>query len=657
MALTDKLSAIANAIREKSGKSGALTLDQMPGEIRNLSIGTVAELVPGAAPDYVTAESYRVASEVRNILDGEYKYDNCVVCICMSDSHYYPDTATKNGVWSGVNAIKALTYMLPVDFIAHLGDVAHESQDTQTTNALQIERMNTMLGWLKECSGGNLPLFVAVGNHDTSVYITKDTDYHDVMSAEYLYNNFTMLSKIDDDTVVSGAECGGYCYRDFKDKKLRVYLLNTGDNTIRLQDSREDCTSEIQRAWIASTLKELNAKTDAAEWGFIVLCHYPLDYGGNINLSNLFEAYVSGKSISVNGSTYNFNGSNVAKFVVQFHGHVHNFLVGKLHYGSTSSATPYDVYRMCIPNAQSNRENTYGVVGSVNFAQPEKYLKTAGTSEDTSLVVKVINFDKKLIHSYKYGAGYDRLISFEGATYYAISQTLTRVSSSNSLPYVEENSSFNTVLTPDAKCEFKHVSVTMGGVDITASVYDNGTVNIPKVTGDVVIVAKAQAIPKFTNVVYSSIDTDGSVYNGGLGYIDNYRINSSNELVYFDGGDTNMGPCVTTGYIPVTPNKTHTIRIAGEGVSGESMNYGRLAFYDANFNLVTKANGDVTAPWSWNNLTSSAGFTVTEESATVLTVTVNNTSTGYKASYIRICVFGKGENLIVTIDEPVEYEA
>lgn len=39
MALTDKLTAIANAIRGKTGKTDALTLDQMPGEITGIQAG------------------------------------------------------------------------------------------------------------------------------------------------------------------------------------------------------------------------------------------------------------------------------------------------------------------------------------------------------------------------------------------------------------------------------------------------------------------------------------------------------------------------------------------------------------------------------------------------------------------------------------------
>lgn len=39
MALTDKLTAIGDAIREKTGKEDLLTLDQMPVEIRSIETG------------------------------------------------------------------------------------------------------------------------------------------------------------------------------------------------------------------------------------------------------------------------------------------------------------------------------------------------------------------------------------------------------------------------------------------------------------------------------------------------------------------------------------------------------------------------------------------------------------------------------------------
>ena len=44
MALTDKLTAIADAIRGKTGKTETLTLAQMPGEIEGIQVGGAEEL-------------------------------------------------------------------------------------------------------------------------------------------------------------------------------------------------------------------------------------------------------------------------------------------------------------------------------------------------------------------------------------------------------------------------------------------------------------------------------------------------------------------------------------------------------------------------------------------------------------------------------------
>lgn len=52
MALTDKLTAVADAIRTKSGKTGGLTLAQMPTEIANIKTGVelAFEVVPNPQP-------------------------------------------------------------------------------------------------------------------------------------------------------------------------------------------------------------------------------------------------------------------------------------------------------------------------------------------------------------------------------------------------------------------------------------------------------------------------------------------------------------------------------------------------------------------------------------------------------------------------------
>lgn len=43
MALTDKLTAIANAIRTKTGRTDSLTIDQMVSEIDSINVGVVPD--------------------------------------------------------------------------------------------------------------------------------------------------------------------------------------------------------------------------------------------------------------------------------------------------------------------------------------------------------------------------------------------------------------------------------------------------------------------------------------------------------------------------------------------------------------------------------------------------------------------------------------
>ena len=56
MALTDKLTAIGNSIRAKTGKSGTLTLDNMVSEINALEVAELT-VYTGANPDSSVGEN------------------------------------------------------------------------------------------------------------------------------------------------------------------------------------------------------------------------------------------------------------------------------------------------------------------------------------------------------------------------------------------------------------------------------------------------------------------------------------------------------------------------------------------------------------------------------------------------------------------------
>lgn len=575
MALIDKLTAIADAIRAKSGKSDPMTLDEMPNEIGALS---VEEQLPSPDfPDYVRTEAAAVAAKVRAVLK-----DDSIVSIKVSDSHYVGDTAdddverqTDKGNIHACMAIKALKYLLPVDYIAHLGDVGKGT--ITENNTVHKKELLDYLKYFREAAG-NIPLFVAIGNHDTAIYYHNgqtDGGVH-TLPADWLYENFTALSE-SDNTVVSGESCGGYCYRDFADKKLRVFLLNTSENLVVNQ--YDNGTSETQRLWVAKALKELNTKSDAASWGFVVLSHYALDYGDAWRISQVFKDYIDGDSHTANGETVNFSGSNSAKFYAQFHGHWHCFKHDNLHAdmdwtNAGGTLTPYGVWRLCTPNASYNSENNYKdrVVYGVSFGEDVDYPKTPNTGDDTSFVVDVINPSEQMIYSFVYGAGYDRTIDMTAMAVrkYGVTKNLTFASvTDENGTMIEEGESYSCKIVVNDDYTIDTIKITMGGVDITSTAYNasTGMVTIPSVTGAIVITVVAEAPP--VNLVSLATTTDGVTifgedYNGdgaNDGYQKSMILGSSKEY-----SGTNYAKGFSTGYININP-KNHTLTLKNFGTT------------------------------------------------------------------------------------------
>lgn len=77
---------------------------------------------------------------------------------------------------------------------------------------------------------------------------------------------------------------------------------------------------------------------------------------------------------------------------------------------------------------------------------------------------------------------------------FVVSNSFTHCSSSNPATSVLAGKSYMATLTMESGYNTLSVTVTMSGVDITASVYSSGMINIEAVTGDVVISAVASSI-------------------------------------------------------------------------------------------------------------------------------------------------------------------
>ena len=80
-----------------------------------------------------------------------------------------------------------------------------------------------------------------------------------------------------------------------------------------------------------------------------------------------------------------------------------------------------------------------------------------------------------------------------GATTVAIINTLTNCTSNNSASSISVGSSYMATITANTGYDITSATVTMGGVDVTTTVYSAGVITIPNVTGTLVITVTAES--------------------------------------------------------------------------------------------------------------------------------------------------------------------
>lgn len=165
----------------------------------------------------------------------------------------------------------------------------------------------------------------------------------------------------------------------------------------------------------------------------------------------------------------------------------------------------------------------------------------------------------------------------------AVTYDLTNAASSNTASYANDGDSYTTTLTANSGYALSSVTVTMGGMDITNTAYNanTGIVSIASVTGDVVITAVA--VVSRTDVLRQSVASDGSPYNGGTGYKSGYRLNSG-------GNESAASGVYCSGFIPMT--NAQTIEFEGLSLPADSSvgnSFYTIHFYDSTFARIAKS--------------------------------------------------------------------
>jgi hypothetical protein len=166
------------------------------------------------------------------------------------------------------------------------------------------------------------------------------------------------------------------------------------------------------------------------------------------------------------------------------------------------------------------------------------------------------------------------------------------------------------------------------------------------------VVTPGGTTPNFTNLVESATDTDGSLY-GGKGYKEDIRLSSSGGV----SGTPQVGS-VTTGFMPYIVGSI--IRIKGAEFIGAQAKYSGQFFYinfydaDGNFKQYLPAPTlddypTVLKPFYDDNGDEALDTSKCKDNSSSSAVNVRN------STQFRITAYGKGANLIVTVDEDITY--
>lgn len=276
--------------------------------------------------------------------------------------------------------------------------------------------------------------------------------------------------------------------------------------------------------------------------------------------------------------TYKGKGAG-AELIAHFHGHLHNFRAETL--GTNKILT------ITIPNACNGRENEYGTAKDANgnYVYSENQRSAYGDTD---------------------ASGNQR-------------KFLKTANSAN-------DTSFNVVVV-DRENEKVHAICYGAGIDRVIC-FDGEPIEDDN-TGE--------GSEAYTNLVPTSINSDGSIYNG-TGYKEGYRLNSS-------GNETELPGAACSGYMPY---KYEIIRAWGTTNSSGSTTGFYAALYDANFTKINVLAGSTIGtlePFNGKYLW------------TINPADVNATAQSYlqQASYIRLSLPNcAGADLIVTLNDDLE---
>lgn len=442
----------------------------------------------------------------------------------------------------------------------------------------------------------------AITSAGTDIPVFRCTGAEDCINKAYFRNGsfidasmlYNLIGKWNKDSEYPDIEkARGYFYRDLEKEKLRVICLNTSEiYSKQLMPSSETALmSGSQLNWLCESL-DLSSKTDSNSWKIILLGHHPLDMIGKFTVAlEILKAYTKGESLDMLTSA----GERVA---YNFSGKNSATILGQfngyLHNYRVAYVTEKNIPLITIPNA--------------GFYDSNYYADSSYTNEEN-------NF-------YSDDVTYEKTASGEDDTAFCVVVVDKQTGKINAFHYgAGKDRVIDGTGSSDEGGSGDNTGENEGG---TGSGTGGNTPDDDEITE-----------PLYNNLVSYSLDENNNTYNG-TGYMDDYRLNSENAYTY-------KGNYVHTGYF--SASKNDTIRVAGADFDGTTGNY--IIIFNAEKqviwvgSLTGETDDDTGFRYTTTGILEFLGSRITEVSLADM-------------AYFRISTIGTGEELIVTINEPID---
>ena len=222
---------------------------------------------------------------------------------------------------------------------------------------------------------------------------------------------------------------------------------------------------------------------------------------------------------------------------------------------------------------------------------------------------------------------------------YTVTNTLTGCTSSNAETTVTEGDTYYATITASSGyvLDGATVVVKMGGTDVTALYYANGIINIPNVSGNIEItITAAVDVPSYTNVLPTALDpsTKSGVWDG-IGYRNGAYVSSAKPFYGTDAA------CWCTGAIAISPSDVIYVK----GATLEGSGHERLGAFSS-------YNGGCFWCKSYTALSGMA--TVTKLGDKYYKIVLDPSNANYSGiGYIMFSAQGTGGGVVVTKNEEI----